>query len=309
VVVPLLGVAMSAADEGRTERATQKQRDKHREEGSVAKSQELSTMAQFMTAFSVLTLTGGYLFDSMAEVMRYSYGQLTTSFEGDLYLLLNVYFTRFVLMMLPMFAALFLSVIVVSRFQFEFKISWKAIQPKAKKLNPFANFKKVMISKNSLMEMVKFTLKIAIMSFLAWLAIRPVLPEYASLFQLEPFQIMLRVAEQAAAVWLMVIAFMLVLGIGDFTWQKYQHEDKMKMTKQQVKDEMKQAQGDPKVKQRQRMRAMEMMRSLMEQGAREADVVITNPTHFAVALAYKHGKMSAPKVVATDMARCSPPSS
>ncbi|MDJ0840415.1 MAG: EscU/YscU/HrcU family type III secretion system export apparatus switch protein [Acidobacteriota bacterium] len=290
---------MSAADEGRTEQATSKQRQKFRDEGSVPRSQELSTLAQFLTGFAILGTTGGALFLSLGELMRWSYANMDKSInEMGLGPLAAFYFRHYVLVLAPLFAGLFFSVIIVSRFQFEFKISMKAIKPKFKKLNPFANIGKVLISKNSMMEMVKFTTKIAIMSLLAWIAIRPLTDEFASLFMFTPNQIGMIVWQYAEAIWLMIIAFMVVLGVGDYAWQRRQLEEKMKMTKDQVKDEHKQSQGDPKVKQRQRLKAMEMLAALMKQGAREADVVITNPTHFAVGLKYVHGQMTAPKVVA-----------
>ena len=210
----------------------------------------------------------------------------------------SFYFGRYLAFMGPLFAGLFLSVIVVSRFQFEFKISWKAIQPKFKKINPFANIQKVLISKNSMMEAFKFTTKIFIMALLAWTAIKPLTDEFASLFYFTPVQIGMIVWDYAKSIWIMIIAFMVVLGLGDFAWQKYQLENKMKMTKNQIKDEHKQIQGDPKTKMRQRQKAMELLQSLMRQGTQEADVIITNPTHFAIGLKYTHGAMGAPKVVA-----------
>ena len=148
------------------------------------------------------------------------------------------------------------------------------------------------------MELLKSIVKMSVLSYLAYLAVRPLIGEFASLNQLTPMQIGLKTWEYASDIWLFITAFMLIIGFADFAWQKHQLEEKMMMRPQDVEDEQKQSTGDPKVKREQRLRGMRMLQELLSEQTREADVVITNPTHFAVALQYRHGEMTAPKVVA-----------
>lgn len=292
---------MSAEDEGRTEKATGKQRDKFREEGSVAKSNELGSFSQFLVAYIVLGLFGSYIAIGLGDLMIFGLTHLNFSVADNLFQLAALYVTKSLMLLGPLFAALVFGAVAISRVQFDFRVSWKAIKPKFNKINPFGNFKKVLITTNSLMELGKSLVKLTVLSFLVWLVVKPMMTELLLMYQFTPMQIGIRTWDIARQIWLLVILFMGVLGIGDFLWQKRQLEEKMKMTKQQIKDEYKQQESDPQMKAKLMQRGRQMLQSLMQQATSQADVVITNPTHFAVALSYKHGQMNAPKVVAKGM--------
>ncbi len=290
---------MSATDEGRTEQATEKQREKFRDEGSVAKSNELNSFVSFFAGFAVLSLMGAHIALSIGEMMRHAFQNLNAiSLAENLQTLNFYYFKRYMLLLAPIFLALFVSVAAVNIAQFGFKISWKAIKPKFSKVNPFANFRKVLLSANSLFELIKSVVKITMLTLLTFWAIRPLMNEFVSMLQLTPLQTAMKTWEYVEIVWMVIIVFMLALGLADFSWQKYQLEEKMKMKPQDVEDEMKQSFGDPEIKRRQRQKGRQLLQSLAAQKTEEADVVITNPTHFAVALRYKHAQMGAPKVMA-----------
>lgn len=289
---------MSAADEGRTEKATEKKRQKFREEGSVAKSQELSSFSQFLVAYIVLVSFGGMMVNGLAEIMTYGFTHMEIDVAADIQGLATLYMERALIVLAPLFAGLFLGIFIISRAQFDFQINPKALKPKFSKINPFKNFQKVLISKQSMMELAKSVSKLTILTILAWIAVKPVLTEWLLMFQFTPVQIGLKVWDVALSIWLLVIIFMGILGVADFTFQKYQLEEKMKMTKQEVKDEHKMQEGDMMTKGKLRQKGMRMLMDMMQDAAGAADVVITNPTHFAVALSYKHGEQVAPKVVA-----------
>ena len=290
---------MSAADEGRTERATEKQRKKFRDEGSVAKSQELNSLFSFLAGYMVLTFLGSYLFLSTADLMRQSFAEAwKMNVPENLEVFTYFYILEVMWLLTPIFVALFVGVVAVNIMQFGFHVTFKAIKPKWSKINPIANFRKVLFSKNSIMELIKSVAKMVILSLLAWLAVAPLVDQFAYMSLLTPMQIGMKTWEFASEIWFMIILFIGILGIADYSWQRYQLEEKMKMKPQDVKDEMKQAMGDPLMKQEQRRRGMQMLQKLLSEQTREADVIITNPTHFAVALQYKHGIMGAPKVVA-----------
>jgi len=290
---------MSAADEGRTERATEKQREKFRDEGSVTKSNELNSFVTFFAGFVVISFMGTHLALSIGEMIRHTFQNLTTlPLPGNLQTISFFYFQEYTLLLLPLFIALFVAVVAINIAQFGFKVSFKAIKPKFSKVNPIANFRKVLFSSNSLFELFKSVAKIIMLCYLTFWAIRPLIDEFLGMLQLTPIQTAMKTWEYVEAIWIVVIVFMLVLGIADYAWQRRQMEDKMKMKRQDVEDEMKQSFGDPDIKRRQRQKGRQLLQSLMAQQTKEADVVITNPTHFAVALRYRHGQMNAPKIVA-----------
>ncbi len=289
---------MSAEDEGRTETATAKKRSKFREEGSVAKSQELSAFSQFLLGYIVLSTFGGTMAITLSHIMTYGLTHLRMDLETDLMSLATTYLTQMLLLLAPLFTALVVGAIAIARVQFDFHVSWKALEPKWTKVNPFANFKKVLISKQSLMELAKSLTKLAALSYMTWLVVEPMLGQFLVMYQFTPIQIGMKTWEVALDIWLLIILFMGVLGIGDLIFQKRQLEDKMKMTKQEIKDEHKQQEPDPMIRGKLLARGRQILQGLMQQATAKADVVITNPTHFAVALSYKHGSMGAPKVVA-----------
>lgn len=292
---------MSAADEGRTEEATPKKRAKFRQEGSVAKSQELTSFSQFLVAYIVLSSFGSLIVMGLGEIMIHTFTHMEIDPNTDLMPLATLYVGKTILLLLPLFTALIIGAVAIARVQFDFQISWKALQPKWSKVNPFSNFKKVLISKHSLMELGKSLAKLIVMSFLVWIVVKPLISEFLVMYQFTPLQIAMKTWDVAKDIWLLVIVFMGILGVGDFVFQKHQLEEKMKMTKQEVKDEMKQSEPDPAVRGKIFQRGREILASLMQEATTGADVVITNPTHFAVALKYKHGDMGAPKVVAKGM--------
>jgi len=289
---------VSAEDEGRTESATSKKREKFRDEGSVAKSQELGSFSQFLVAYFALIYSGKSIVFGLGEMMVFMFENLGMDPTQNIQKLAIFYTLRAIILLLPLFAALMIGAVAIARLQFSFKVSWKAIAPKWSKVNPITNFKKVLISKQSLMELGKSLAKLVVLTFLTWTVVKPEIPDFLLMYQFSPAQIGMKTWQLATDIWLLVIMFMGLLGIGDFTFQKYQLEEKMKMTKQEVKDEMKQAEPDPAVRGKILARGREILNSLMQNATKGADVVITNPTHFAVAISYKHGAMGAPKVVA-----------
>lgn len=292
---------MSAEDEGRTETATAKKRSKFREEGSVAKSQELGSFSQFLLAYIVMTAFGGTMAITLSHIMIYGLSHIRIDLDTELIPLGMMYLSQTFLLLMPLFAALVVGAIAIARVQFDFQISWKAIAPKWNKVNPFTNFKKVLISKHSMMELLKSVTKLLVLSYMTWLVVKPMIGEFLVMYQFTPIQIGLKTWEVATQIWLLIIFFMGVLGVGDFVFQKRQLEEKMKMTKQEIKDEVKQQEPDPMVRNKILMRGRQILQGLMGKATAKADVVITNPTHFAIALSYKHGSMGAPKVVAKGM--------
>ena len=290
---------MSAENEGRTEEPTQKQREKFREEGQVAKSSEINTLAQYVAGLLALAWIGPFVVQKLMETMRFTFNELSKAefisrpIETSQSLGFHV-----VLILLPIFVFLWLSIFFTNVAQFGFQISWKAIQPKAQKFNVFSNFKSQFMSSRSLVDLVKSLAKVFILSFLIYQATRDLAEEFPQLFFSTPMQQGIYMWDVASDIWWVFIYFMLILGFIDGWYQRHSLKEKMKMTPSQVKDESKQRDGDPMIKRKIRTKQFTFMHELMRKNMASADVVITNPTHFAVALSYKHGQMSVPRVVA-----------
>ncbi|CAM2009356.1 EscU/YscU/HrcU family type III secretion system export apparatus switch protein [Acanthopleuribacter pedis] len=290
---------MSAADEGRTEKGSAKKREKQREEGNVLKSQEVNTAMQYLAGLVALSFFGGGLGVAMSDVMAYvltvaPYGNL----QGEINSISWFYSFEFVAMLTPFFSVLMIAALASNISQVGFMISWTPLKPKLTKLNVFANFKRIMFSSNSVMELVKSIAKIGVLSYLITIAAMPHLADYLGMLQLTPMLVVMRVWEVAYAIWIMIIIFMVVIAVADYAYQWYKHEDQLKMSKSDVKDEQKQALGDMQAKAKMRQLGVQRLMNIMAENAANADVVITNPTHFAVALVYDQGNMVAPKVVA-----------
>ena len=181
--------------------------------------------------------------------------------------------------------------------QVGFLLAPKALKPKFSTLNPKQGIKKV-ISSRGLVELAKSLLKIAVVGWVTWWTIREEFPNTLGLVHQTPEQILGFWGDVAFKIFLRAGVVWVFLAILDYSYQKWKMAKEMRMTKQEVKDEHKQREGDPQVKGRIRSIQREQARRRMMAAVPEADVVITNPTHYAVALAYRPEEMDAPKVVA-----------
>ena len=199
--------------------------------------------------------------------------------------------------MLPFFAFGFVIALLVSIVQVGWKVSTKPMKPELSKFNPINGFKR-MFSKDSVFELVKSIIKIGLIGYMAYASIRDHQNELFILYDLELKQAVALVGSLVIDVGFRISLVYMIVGIADFVYQKHKFNEDMKMTKQEVKDEFKNTEGDPQIKGRQRRKMQEVSQKRMMQDVPKADVVITNPTHFAVALRYDTKESTAPIVVA-----------
>ena len=283
----------------RTEKATGRRREKALEEGQVALSQEVNSTIVLLLAFSLLFVFGGFMSRVLNENAHYLFGQAHIFLLDDPYALVEIASANFSII-LKALAPVMLVVLVAGFAANVLQVGWhvnvQALAFRWSKLNPI-NGAKQLVSKKAAFELVKNVLKIAVISALGWITVKGVLAEVVgtSLLSLEGAMSVGR-ATTAKLVYRMV-ALMAVLAAMDWAYTKWQHEEDLKMTKQEVKEEAKDMEGDPQVKARIRSLQFEMLRKRMMGEVPTADVVVTNPTHFAVALKYVPGD-PAPKVVA-----------
>lgn len=283
----------------KTEKATPRRRQKAREEGQVAKSKELSSAIILFCIMLVLNVMMKSVFiklkDLVQDALQFKHGYIVN--DENAVTILADYFLTLLKVSGPFVAASAVLGVVSSYVQVGSYFSLKPLKPKFSGLNPISGLKR-MFSMKSLVELVKSILKITVLSGTAYLIVKSQWPQFFDF----PFMDL----EAAIGIYGKLIfkigiissIIMLALGISDFIYQKYEFEKGIRMSKQEIKQEYKDMEGDPQVvgKRRERMRQMAMQR--MIQAVPEADVIITNPTHIAVAIKYDVENMEAPVVLA-----------
>lgn len=287
----------------KTEPATSKKLSDARSEGQVCKSRELDQALALVGLFLTLKAAVSFMGSTFMEVFSDIYNKIPDTEAATELSTVAVmsYMQHAALLSLklagPFFVVGFLIAFVSNLVQVKWKVSTKPLQPKLDKFNPVNGFKR-MFSKNSLFELLKSIVKIAMIAIIAYTSIRSHLQEIFLLYHITLNQAIALVGSIVIDVGLKIAIVYCVVGAVDYLYQKHKFNEDMKMTKQEVKDEMKNSEGDPQIKSKQRQRMQEASRRRMMQDVPQADVVITNPTHYAVALKYDAGTGTAPILVA-----------
>ena len=287
------------AGEDKTEKATPKKRRDQRKEGNVLQSKEISTAASVLGIFSIVRLLAGFLVKNLLSFSARIYEQSGTyQVTADNYMKLVVdLITVVVIVVGPVCAAAMLLGIIPTIAQTKGLFTMKALKPKFSRLNPLEGIKK-MFSLQSIAGIVKGLIEVIAIGALVYNEISDRLPRLLSLIDAGVMQ---GIAFAAISIYDLVMTVCIVLvfvAAADFLFQWWQFEKKLKMSKQEDKDEFKQMEGDPQIKSKIKQRQQEMARNRMMQEVPSADVVIRNPTHYAVALRYDQDKNRAPQVTA-----------
>jgi flagellar biosynthesis protein FlhB len=287
------------AYQDRTEQPTPKRRTEAREKGRIARSRDLSASLVLLTGFLVLIWWGPWMgMQGAAAVQQYLAGLGPRSINPAQLHLLFLHFAGLLGMLLaPIFLGLVLASILANYIQGGWVFSTQRLAPDLTRIKLFAGLKR-MFSGNALVELGKALAKVAVIALVAYFSLRQKLPSLLPLLRQDAGQLASYLKSSLLQISGRIIVALLVIGLLDYLYQRYRHEKSLRMTKQEVKDEMRQSEGDPRVKSRLRslMRQMATKRMMAEVPA--ADVVITNPTHIAVALKYDSTEMIAPQVVA-----------
>lgn len=283
----------------RTEQATPKRRQDARKKGQAPRSRELNTTAVLLAGAGTLVLFGGAIGEGIAAIMIDSLSP-SRELAFDAPLLPTVFGQSAMValaLLLPLFAAVLVAALAGPAMLGGLVFSAQALQPKLEKLNPIAGLKRI-FSLNGLMEFAKTLAKFVVVTGAGLLVLRHIAPDLlmageASIETAVP-------GLAAAAAWVLVVlaSVMLLIAAVDVPFQLWNHSKQLRMTRQEVRDEMKETEGRPEVKGRIRRLQMEMAQRRMMMAVPEADVVVTNPTHYSVALKYDPDGMAAPRVVA-----------
>jgi len=243
---------------------------------------------------------GSWIFDRLLQVIGGVYGHLDT-LRLDAVTEVNAFsveiFKKVLLILIPFFVPILIAGMAGNIGQIGFEFHGEPMSPKLTRLNPIAGLKKL-VSLRSMVEVIKSVIKILFIGGIAFGIVKNETTAMPALMQQEVVDILLFIGRVAFKIFFFVCLALIVLAFLDYAYQRWQYEQSLKMTKQEVKDERRQIEGDPKVKGRIRRVQLELARRRMMEAVPEADVVITNPVHLAVALKFDAAKMIAPTIVA-----------
>ena len=284
----------------RTEQPTGRRRFEARRKGQVAKSTDLSSALDLAGAVVLLVMFGGAGFAALAAMTRRVLGGETPGDPLDaasIGPLLGWASFEAAKVVVPALVAMFLVAAAAQLVQVGWFVTAEPLRPKLERLSPLAGFKKLFNTRNLVKTAVN-TAKLAVVAAVAGLVFRGNIPAILALPRLAMAPGMRAIAGIALelAVWLLVL--LLALGAIDWLYQRWQHTKDLRMTRQEVKEERKSHEGDPQTKARMLRMAHDIAMQRIQQEVPRADVIVTNPTHFAVALRYDQDKMHAPRVVA-----------
>ena len=289
----------SGSGQEKTEKATPRKREKARKEGRVAKSMEIPSVFVLLSGVAVLFFSGKVFGTYFRELMHTSFTfSKIPRFDIQFCLsIVNQFSSWFLKLVLPVMGAVVFTGLAVNICQVGFHFSVKPLEPNLKRFNIIKGFGRL-LSLRSFAELIKSILKLTIIGCIVYGVIRNESRIFLHLYHWEVDAILIYMLKVIFKIFMWVIIVMLFLAVLDFAFQRWQFEKQLKMTKQEVKDEMKQTEGDPQVKSRIKSIQIQTARKRMMQAVPEADVVVTNPTHLALAIRYEPGSMSAPRVVA-----------
>lgn len=289
----------------KTEEPTSKKLNDARKDGKVAKSKELNSAFDLIVLFLLLKIFTGNIYSGFLNVFDYTYTRIPEFINNNAKEInghgISFFLRPVILEMFKLVAPFFLVGVVVcvliTILQVGWKVTAKPMQPKFDKFNPINGFKRF-VSKDSLFELAKSIVKLCIIGYVAYTSIKKNQDQLFVLYDIPLMQAMILCGQIIVDTGFKIALVYLILGIADLIYQKHKFHEDMKMTKQEVKDEYKNTEGNPEVKGKQRQRMQEASRRRMMQDVPKADVIITNPTHLSVALKYDSNEAKAPIVLA-----------
>lgn len=302
-VVLYLFYLSSMADQNsaqeKTEDPTPRKLEKAREEGNVSVSKEISSVMLMLVSLFTFIGMGSFMYQHAEAVFEIFFlnSAMPIDNQNQAIMYLKVASTHAYQLMLPLFMILLATALFVNLVQTKAAFSFKAIQPKGSKINPVNGIKRV-FSKRGLVELAKGLFKLLVMGVIVYSTIQDNIEHFVS-FAIMPLEY--NISESGSHILLFVtkvLAALLVMSIADAAYQQYQHKQDLKMSKQEVKDEHKQSEGDPKMKGKRKQLGMSLRKKRLDHAVLDSDVVVTNPVHYAIALQYDPDETNAPVVMA-----------
>ncbi len=289
----------------KTEEPTAKKLSDARNDGKVSKSRELGFAVDLIVLFLALKVFISFVYNGFYGVFSFVYSRIPEIVKANaqeangqsVATFLHVVMIELLKIMLPFLLIGFAVCFLVNLLQVGWKVTTKPMQPKLDKFNPINGFKRI-FSKDSLFELFKSIVKISLIAYVAYSAVKEHADQLFILYDIPLIQAILLCGQIILDTGLKIGLVYLLIGVADWIYQKHKFHEEMKMTKQEVKVEYKNTEGNPEIKGKQRQRMQEASRRRMMQDVPKADVIITNPTHISVALKYDASETKAPVVLA-----------
>lgn len=283
----------------KTEKATPKKRRDTRKKGQVAKSQDLNSAVIFFLVFLFLQFFSAYVIDGAINIFRHSFDEsiLMTVTVDSIHLIFIDIFIELLYLIGPIMLVALIAGIGGNFLQVGFMVTPEPLTPKLERLDPVKGFKRI-FSIRAIVELLKSILKISFVGIVTFSILWSNIDQVLMLSQKTVWDTLKTVVELVLKMGVAASLSLLFLALLDYLYQRYDFEKNIRMSKQDIKDELKNTEGDPLIRSRIKQKQREMAMSRMMQEVPKADVVITNPTHYAVALKYDEEKDDAPVVIA-----------
>lgn len=283
----------------KTEEPTGKRLADARKRGDVPKTPDLSAAMALAASIGVLVLAGGWMSRDMmlALVPFIAHPEAFSLYNGGAIVVLHMALKAALPLVALVMVATSLAGMAGNLMQSGFMLTGEKLKPDFKKVSPMAGFKRL-FGVDGLMQFVKSLLKVFIISVVCYVVLKPYGDDVLNLIRMEPVALLPLTAAVLKALAFSVLGVLLAGALADFFWQRFRFMQRMRMSREEVKEEMKQSEGDPHIKARLKQQRIERSRRRMMQNVPKATVVITNPTHFAVALRYEAGVTAAPECLA-----------
>ena len=284
----------------KTEPASDRKREEARGKGKVVRSVELNSALVLLFGLLVLYFGSTALVSGLASIARTAFtrsGSLALTAENVHHMVSNGV-VHIGVLIAPIVIGFLVIGLAAGYLQVGFMFSPKAMQPSFEKMNPLNGMKKILLSRRSVVELAKSIIKIVVVGMVAYGGLQDVLAEAPTLVDIDPAGLLGFIGQAGFSIGLRTGLAFLVLAAVDYFYQRFEFEKEMRMSKEELKEETKSTEGDPQVKSRVRSIQRRIAYRRMMQDVPRADVVVTNPTHLAVALRYDVEKMNAPTVVA-----------
>ena len=298
-VLPAAPIVLIFANEEKTEEATPKKKSEARKKGQIARSKDVGLAITMVTCTLVILLLSGMIVGNLKDTMVYflQSGMLQDINEMSIKSIVLTVLMKAALCILPVVVPIMIAGIVASLMQTGFLLTGEPLKPKFSKLNPISGFKN-MFSKKSFVDLLKNLAVVTVIGFIGFLYVRD---NYDKILQISNTYLPSlggQVQDLVVGIFFQVSVVLVIIAAADYFVQFKFHQKDLRMTKQEIKEEYKQMEGDPQIKSKIKQKQREMATRRMMASVADATVVITNPTHLSIALKYEEGNNEAPKVVA-----------
>ena len=288
---------MASYADDKTEAATPRRRQEARSKGQIARSQDLTSAVLLFAAFGGLYFFGPRLIGSLIAMVAAGLSGESPERLDDLAAFSAAMGLELARQLGPMLGGLFVVALVVLYAQVGWVFTWHPLMPSLAKVNPLNGIMRLFSVRSFMMACINL-LKLIFVAFVAYMTLTGSASVIVHAFTFDFHDIVVLGGTLLLELGMKLSGALLVLALIDYVWQRYRHERDLRMTKEEVKDELRSMEGDPNIKRRRRQLQLQLAMQRLRKDVPKADVVVTNPTHFAVAIQYDPEAMVAPKVVA-----------